>query len=278
MKLFGAKITIPPWYEWVYIAIAVATFKHSSWAYSITMEGAQPPMDWATFNPNSAGLWAAGTFLMWVFWGGLMALAIDASMFFSSREIRRKGNYAHLLTFVVAATFSAATQLLYASTHTVVVPYVASTLAALQPGTGWIWTIDEYRIVYLPISLPLTASIYTFAILFNERRHAQIVRATEDQIVKLKASAPGATFTAREAAKITQRNYQYVLAMCKRGVVGHRDADGVNWVLTEADMRRLDRGGVHQEEPEPTVVVTHSTPIESVPEPEQGPTITHHGS
>jgi len=201
-----------------------------------------------------------------------MAAAIDVSMFFASREIRR-GNKAHLLTFVIAATFSAATQLLYASTHAAAVTYVQTTLAAMVPNTGWLWVIDESRIIYLPLSLPITATIYTAAILwgnYHRVRTSHGVFAIEDASeapVIVGSNGHGHStdltdphrvpvvdeqfFSAREAASITGRNYRYVLTMCKRGIVGEKieKENGVEeWHLSEADLRRLDRGGIHKDE------------------------------
>jgi hypothetical protein len=236
------KLKLPSWYEMIYIAVAVATFKHSAWAYSVTLEGAAPEIDWATWGPSLPGLWAAGGLLAWYFWGALMAVAADVSMFYSAREIRR-GNRFHILTFAAAATFSAATQLIYATTHAVDLSYVASSLPAVQPGTGWLWTLSEYRIVYLPISLPLTAIIYTCAILFSGERE---IKAGVLAPPPPPPAPPSPVYSARDAAKITGRNYNYVLTLCNKGVVGKKLEDG-SWELSVADLRRLDKGGVHED-------------------------------
>lgn len=240
MKILGFRL--PAWYELIYIAVAIATFKHSSWAYSVTLEGAAPEIDWAAWSPSLPGLWSLGGLLMWFFWGGLMAMAVDVSMFFAAREIRR-GNKFHILTFAVAAIFSAATQLIYATTHAVDLEYISSSLAAVQPNTGWLWTVAEYRIVYLPISLPLTAIIYTVAILFSGAKevHAGVLAVPEPPVV------PDPVYSASEAAKITGRNYNYVLTLCNRGKVGRKLEDGT-WELSVSDLRKLDRGGIHNDE------------------------------
>ncbi len=240
MKILGFRL--PAWYELIYIAVAIATFKHSSWAYSVTLEGAAPEIDWATWSPSLVGGWAIGGLLLWFFWGGLMAMAVDVSMFFAAREIRR-GNKFHILTFAIAAIFSAATQLIYATTHAVDLEYVSSSLAAVQPNSGWLWTVAEYRIVYLPISLPLTAIIYTIAILFSGERE---IKAGVLAPPPPPPAPPSPVYSARDAAKITGRNYNYVLTLCNKGVVGKKLEDG-SWELSVTDLRRLDKGGVHED-------------------------------
>lgn len=135
-------------FEWVYLAIATATFQHTCWAAATTFSGPLP---------------SQGTDAELFFWylnGILIATAIDIGMFVTAKELRYRRNIVLILGFVLAASASFYTQVLYSAHHT----------GEFTFGSGvnsyWLRILEPFihaRVVILPFILPLFGVVYTVA-------------------------------------------------------------------------------------------------------------------
>jgi glucan phosphoethanolaminetransferase (alkaline phosphatase superfamily) len=132
---------LPRLFLLLYIAIAVATFRHTALGFA-SIEGGS------------------------VVFGALSALAVDAGMILSATGLRRSRNVALIIGLIVSAVASTYAQLLYS----------VSTAASVSvaPGASWMndsaRTIIDLRVVVLPALLPLLSVVYAFA---AKRTHAQ---------------------------------------------------------------------------------------------------------
>lgn len=148
--------------EFLYLAVAIATLNHTSWAMSYAFEG-----------PYS-GHWT------WYLEGLLIAIAIDVGMLYTSRMLAsattRGARLSLVITFVIAALGSLYAQLLYLLVRTPVVQMTEGVSpawqAALQP-------LLEARVVILPALLPILAISYTLARVF--RAKTLISQSTEEK-------------------------------------------------------------------------------------------------
>lgn len=139
-------------FELVYLAIAAATFQHTTWSAAMTFEGPRP-IGGSVFQEVS-----------WYINGVLLAIAIDIGMLVAARELARRATFItrFVLTtaFLTAALASFYTQVLYSAYHT----------------NGWVWGqgvtgawVDhlqpfvDARVVIIPAMLPVFAIVYTLA-------------------------------------------------------------------------------------------------------------------
>jgi len=118
----------------LYVAVSVATFRHSAHGFA-SIEG--------------------GSF----WWGALSATAVDVGMILSASSLRKTRNGWLVAGLVVSAIASTYTQWLYS------VSSAASVMVA--PGARWMenlatWIID-IRVLLLPALLPGLAVVYAFA-------------------------------------------------------------------------------------------------------------------
>ena len=166
------KFRIDP-FEFLYIAIAIATFEHTTWTAAFMFEGPIP--EGATIAQH----------ILWYFKGGLIAIAIDVGMLMTSRYLiksnDRWGRTALIVAFVIAAVSSFYTQVGYMVYHTA--DYTISTgvndnwKAILEP-------IIDARVIFLPAILPLLATIYTLARLTQKRYQNSLEHVPEVTIVE----------------------------------------------------------------------------------------------
>ena len=140
------------WFELVYLAIAIATFQHTTWAAATVFEGAAP-QDPIALN------W-------WYFKGSLLAVAIDIGMLVAARELRKKWNWVMVIAFVIAAIASFYTQILFSLAHT------SEFKLAAGVSSYWEEFLDpliQARVVLVPAMLPLFAIIFTITPIFAEK-------------------------------------------------------------------------------------------------------------
>jgi len=140
------------WFEIVYIAISIATFQHTMWSSAITFEGL-PPDD------------LAGR-VFWYFNGALIAVAIDIGMFVAAKAIAKTRSPIMIIAFLLAATASMYTQLMFAITHAGIMTFSAGVTAVWQSRLN---SLIDARIVIMPTMLPLFAVMYTIAGIRQER-------------------------------------------------------------------------------------------------------------
>jgi hypothetical protein len=117
----------------LYIAVSVATFRHSAYGFA-SIEGH-------------------------ILWGALSATAVDVGMIASASYLRKQRNGWLVGALVITAGASTYTQLLYAMMNSAVV--------TVAPGVAWLgdtatWIID-IRVIVLPALLPTLAVVYAFA-------------------------------------------------------------------------------------------------------------------
>ena len=140
-------------FELVYLAISIATFSHTSWAFATIFEGNMPP----------EGL-ALG---IWTFKGALGAITIDIGMLVTAKKITKQFSLVLFLSFFVLAMASFYTQILFALHHTDVwvmgegvSPYWQELLDPLIQG----------RVVLVALMLPAFATIFTIARMVETRQ------------------------------------------------------------------------------------------------------------
>lgn len=228
------------WYNVIYVTLALATFKHSAWGFSMVLEGPQPVFDINTLTLDTAGLWSIGTLLMWYFWGGLMATVADVGMYFTARAIRERNNqtdrqpWGLWLTYAIAAFVSAYTQVLYAVQHAAQLEVVQTELPMLAAG-GWLYQILEYRLLILPLALPGMSFLYTVALkiqnrFFDAPKIGKLVEKTGDVI-----------FDVKQAAKYTNYSEQAIRQKANAGIIGHKNELTRQWEFTKDELEQLRR-------------------------------------
>lgn len=139
------KLRINP-FEWLYIAISIATFTHTSWGASMSFEGNFPTDEGERFQ--------------WYLAGILIAIAIDVGMFLSARYVAKTRSIMMGVAFLVAAVSSFYMQVLYIYHHS---PIISSGAGV---STYWVDTLKgliEARVIILPLLLPVLAVVYTIS-------------------------------------------------------------------------------------------------------------------
>ncbi len=221
------------WFELIYVAIAIATFKHTSWGFSTVLEGPEPIIDWANFVFSFVGIWQLGGLLIWFLWGGLMAIAVDVGMFFVSKAIREyfinndEGQPWGLWgTYLIIAIVSGYTQMLYAVQHAAEMKIVPNTLAMLQTG-GWLYTLFEYRLVLLPLSLPFISFMYTVSLKVQE--------FLQKPHMGKKNNIGETVYNVIEAAKYVGKSSSLIRMRSIEGIFGNKDRNG-KWFYTKKEL------------------------------------------
>lgn len=171
-------------FEVLYMAIAIATFKHTMWAVAFIMEGSFPEEGTARYD--------------WYMSGALIAAAVDIGMLVISRYLQKSKNKTQVfvlaMAFFVAAMVSFYAQLIYTSIHT---PAIVLS-DGVTPGWSEVLTpIINAGVVIFPLSLPIMATVITLARIFNQvaernkteftvkvpARQVRPVRQVESQLV-----------------------------------------------------------------------------------------------
>lgn len=123
----------------LYWAVAIATFRHSA-------------IGFATLEHGNVLL------------GGLAALAVDIGMLLSAEKLQKRPSVWLVLGLLVSAGISVYSQFLHAVTN--------ATAIAVAPGATWLGEIAiqtiNYRIIIIPIALPLLVVLYSFAAKVSE--------------------------------------------------------------------------------------------------------------
>lgn len=224
-------------YNSIYVAIAVATFKHSAWGFATRIEGPEPLVDWAAFEPTPAFAWAVLTLLMWYVWGAMMAIAVDVGMFVTAREIRMfynqhggrvKQPYMLWLVYAVVASLSALTQMLYSVQHAAPLTLQPTTIAALQPG-GWLEQLMQHTVILLPVALPGMGFLYTVAGKVRDEAEQVEVGIIDDTGRKV--------YDVNAFADLIMRHPSYVRRLAKAGTIGTKS--GNTWQFTDDDTDKL---------------------------------------
>jgi len=228
-------------YILIYYAIAVATFKHSAWAFGTTIEGAKPFVDWNNLTLNMAGLWQAATVLQWYFWGGLMAVATDVGMIATAGKIRQHADRVgikvlrglrnqpwHLWgAYLVAVGISALGQVYYSASHAAPLGTLSSEVGALSQG-GWFYALLTYRILIMPLSLPVMSFLYTLA---QRGEKAQKLGTVDEQTGERKLYVA-------DVARMANKSTAWVRQQAgKRPDVGTKRNN--KWEFTEDEAREL---------------------------------------
>lgn len=184
-------------YRFIYTVIAIATFKHSSWAFSYVLEGTPQKIDWAAIDISGVQQSVNSAFsvldwLSWIFWGWLMAFAVDVAMFAISRDIQNtqthKPQLWKWLTYAITALGSGYTQFFYASHHASPLAIVTGTIAPLGEG-GFLNILLQWSILILPLMLPLISTFFTV-----------FIRA-EMQVEFVAKTAKGKIYTTNQAVE-----------------------------------------------------------------------------
>jgi hypothetical protein len=227
--------------EYIYYAIAIATFKHSAWSFGAVMEGLPPKLDWAHLTFDLAGTFAIGSLLIWYFWGALMAVASDVGMvviaksFRSAREDGFTWREDGLLmgAYIIVAFISAYTQFYYAAQHTAPLLATASQIPSLQNGGSLNWLL-QYAVVILPPMLPGMSILYTLASKAEKGMH--VVKPG-----KVDVETGARKFNVSEAAQFVGLSEGWIRQHAGKGEIGQKDAETGKWVFTETELLPLKR-------------------------------------
>ncbi len=211
-------------YSLIYYAIAVATAKHSAWAYSTTMEGLEPKIDWATVGFNIAGAWSIGGLVIWFMWGLLAAMAVDVGMFLVAKQIREAKNRNLLglyLTYAMVALISAYFQVMYALQH-------AAQFTPVEGVPIWVNTAYLWRFLIVPVSLPLMSVGYTLFTRIDEAKNKATIGTVDKELgTKTYTADEAAQFTGYSPAWVRDRFYRSEKGGLKSGeTFGQRDENG----------------------------------------------------
>lgn len=143
-------------FEILYLAVAIATFDHTTWTAAFAFEGAIPKED-----PQLS---------LWYLKGGLIAVAVDVGMLITSRYLGKATDRWNKVTlvsaFVVAAIASFYFQLGFILYHT---PDYGLSAGVSQYWAEVMQPIIDARVFILPMLLPLLATIYTLARITNHQ-------------------------------------------------------------------------------------------------------------
>ena len=231
-------------YGAIYLALAVATFKHTAWAFSTVMEGPEPKVDWANFNLDFVSVWAIVLLLVWFLWGALGAIAVDVGMYYTARAIREDKEtrlpLGMWLTYGVVAAISSYAQTLYAVQHAAAFTPVPNNLAELQPG-GWLNNLFTYAMVLLPLFLPGLGFIYTVFVKYEEHHRKPPVGRLDEAIgEKVYTVQEAAIETGYSEAWIRNRAYAYEKKPDKNPPFGRRNTQG-KMVFTKEELDAVKR-------------------------------------
>jgi hypothetical protein len=231
----------------IYYAIAVATFKHSAWAFGTTIEGAMPQIDWANIPLDLNGLWQILVLLNWFFWGGLMAVATDVGMIATAGKIRQHADRVgirvlkglrnqpwHLWgAYLLAVGISALGQVYYSASHAAPLGALSSEVGALSRG-GWFYALLTYRVLIMPLSLPVMSFLYTLAL---RGEKAQSSKAVVDQ------STGTGYLGVAQVAKMAGKSTAWVRQQAGKRTDINRKVNG-KWAFTEDEAKAIIGGSI----------------------------------
>jgi len=147
----------------VYLAVAVATFSHTTWAAAMVFQGDRPQ----------------GNAWYWLLQGALFAVAIDAGMMVTAHHLQRRdlssaARMVLIFAFAMTAIASGFTQVLYTAHHSAQFTFGAGMSpewrTRLQP-------LVDARVVLLPLALPVFAMVYALAGRWVDRAHDSVPEA-----------------------------------------------------------------------------------------------------
>lgn len=149
--------------EILYLAVAIATFRHTAYFSAFVFEGPFP-----TQTAHQIEWWVSG---------GLIAIAIDVGMLLTSRYMASSkslfSTFAFMLAFVIAAIGSFVMQVGYISLH---IPDFDISPGVPEPWrSAFIQPIVDASVVILPSLLPLLAVAYTIARISVEQASEKVV-------------------------------------------------------------------------------------------------------
>lgn len=223
--------------SYIYYAIAVATFKHSAWAFGAVLEGLPPELDWATVTFDLVGVFAIAQLLAWYFWGGLMALAVDVGMIFIAKTFRVTSEDGFtwredgllIGAYLVVALVSGFTQFYYAAFHTAPLGTINSTIPTLQPG-GILYQALQYAVIVLPPALPGMSILYTLA---TRNLKAQLVHKPG----KMDSEKGERVFNVKDAALYTNYSEGWIRQQANKGSLGYKNPETNAWEFTETELK-----------------------------------------
>lgn len=156
-------------FELLYLSIAVATLDHTIWASAYLFEGAA----------------SEGTPLFYLK-GWLIAIAVDLGMLLISRFLQDaddpKQVVVLVISFLLAAVSSFYFQMVYILAHTPV--FVVSNGVTAYWANSFLINLLDARVLLLPLALPVLASSYTIARIYNKKQ----VKKQESQEVIIKTN------------------------------------------------------------------------------------------
>jgi len=219
------RITNEQAYGLIYYAIAIATAKHSAWAYSTTMEGAEPVINWATFTLNLDGIFQVVTLGVWFFWGLLAALVIDIGMYFIAKKIRetRDRNLLGLyLTYIMVVIISAYMQVMFALQH-------AAEFVPVEGVPAWVNAAYVWRFLIVPVSLPFMSIGYTLFVKVDEALNKPVMGVVE-------AETGLKRLNVKEAALFTNRSETGIRGLAASGKLQQRLDDDKKLYFYETEL------------------------------------------
>ncbi len=217
-------------YSLIYIALAIATFKHTSWSFSSVMEGPEPIIDWANFNLDFANAWSVGGLLMWYFWGALCAIAVDVGFYLTAKSIREAQNTSLLgmwLTYTMVAVISAYCQVMYSVQH-------AAQFVPVEGVPEWINFIYTWGFLILPVSLPGMSVGYT---LFNRIQH----KANEPKLGQIDKETGVKYLNVVDAAKYTGYSTASIRVFVASGKIQGRQDDRKRWFFSTEELDKVKK-------------------------------------
>lgn len=149
------KVALDP-FELLYLAVAIATLDHSTWAGAYLFEGNEP-------TTNSG---------LWIFRGLLIAIAVDLGMLMTSRFLQSSKSRGQTVALIGAFAFAAITSAYLQTTYILIhTPNFVPSTGVVQYWQTNLMPYMDARVILLPFALPLLASIYTLA---RVTRHHQL--------------------------------------------------------------------------------------------------------
>ncbi len=219
-------------YSLIYIALAVATFKHTSWSFSTVMEGPEPVVDWVKFNLDFAGLWAIGGLLFWYVWGALCAIAVDVGFYLTAKSIRESQNTSLVgmwLTYTMVALISAYCQVMYSVQH-------AAQFVAVEGVPAWVNVMYTWSFIILPVSLPGMSIGYTLFTKMHDKENAPKLGRLDETGMKYLTVDEASTYTGYSTASIRQW-----AAQGKIGIKAADEAGRVKWKFTMEELAKFKK-------------------------------------
>lgn len=165
---YGVKEFFSP-FELLYLSIALATFEHSVWASAYLFEGSA----------------SEGT--VWFYLKGwLIAIAVDLGMLLISRFLQDANDLSQIvvlvISFLLAAVSSFYLQMVYILAHTPT--FVVSSGVSAYWANSFLINLLDARVLLLPLALPVLASSYTIARIYNKKQ----VKKQESQEVVIRTN------------------------------------------------------------------------------------------